>query len=294
MADLARITHVAYGDESSHTSGPYGAVAIISMPAAVAPSFASEIEALLAESSVRELKWHKLKSARDRFAVLKILDAFCARADRGEVRANVLVWDFDDSRHAIKGRDDHANLGRLYYHLCESVFRRHWPQGATWGLYPDELHAMRWTELQYFLQLKGLKLGQSGGTLTDARSKGFDIAEVRPVSSISEPLVQLADFFAGIAVYSRTAFETYGVWSRQADGQEQLFLHGPPTPTLSAKDRERCTVMRALDDAAKARKWGVALASTRGFQSHDWRRGMLSFWFWTPQHFLDKAPTKVA
>lgn len=285
------ITHVAYGDESSYNVGPYGAVALVSMPAAAAADFSAEIAALLAESSVTELHWKKLKSARDRYAAQKVLRAFCARAERGEVRADTLIWDFNDSRHAIRGRDDHANLGRLYYHLCMAVLRERWPRGGVWGLYPDEFGTMRWEELEQILRHQGFKLGLRSGRIADAFANGFHVAEVVPVVSVDEPLVQVADFFAGIAVYARASYDTYQAWQRE-NGQMGLFDVAPPV-RLNDRDRERCLLLDELKRHADSRKWGVSLGSTRGLESRDPQRGATNFWFYVPQHELDKAPVKV-
>jgi len=285
------ITHVAYGDESSYNIGPYGAVALVSMPVAVASDFSSEVAALLAESSVSELRWMKLKSARDRHAALKVLAAFCARAERGEVRADVLVWDFNDGRHAIRGRDDHENLGRLYYHLSMAVLRDRWPRGGVWGVYPDEFGKMRWQELAEILRHQGFKLGLGSGRIADASLNGFHVVEIAPVVSATEPLVQVADLFAGIAVYSRTSYDRFEAWQRE-NGQLGLFEVGEPI-MLTSRDRERCVVLDQLKRHADARKWGVSLGSTRGLESRDPARGRANFWFYVPQHDMDKAPVKA-
>ena len=43
------------------------------------------------------------------------------------IRIDSLMWDIDDSRHKISGRDDTANLCRMYHHLLRNVFLERWP-----------------------------------------------------------------------------------------------------------------------------------------------------------------------
>ncbi|MGE0028391.1 MAG: DUF3800 domain-containing protein [Thermoleophilia bacterium] len=261
------------------------------MPVRVASEFSAEVGGLLAESSVSELKWKKLKSARDRMAAQKVLRAFCARADRGEVRADTLIWDFNDSRHAIRGRDDHENLGRIYYHLCMAVLRDRWPAGGIWSVYPDEFAQMAWDELAQILRHQGFKVGLQFGRILDAPANGFQVQEIKPLVSADEPLVQVADLFAGMAVYSRASYEKLEAWERD-NGQMGLFDDGNPV-TLNARDRERWVIIDELKRIADARKWGVSLSSTRGLESRDPTRGRANFWFYVPQHELDKAPVKL-
>jgi hypothetical protein len=260
------------------------------MPANLVREFSAEVAGLLGESSVTELKWQKLKSARDRMAAQKVLRAFCVRAERGEVRADTLIWDFNDSRHAIRGRDDHENLGRIYYHLCMAVMRDRWPGGSAWGVYPDEFAQMAWDELAQILRHQGFKVGLRSGRIQDAFANGFHVQEIKPLVSADEPLVQIADLFAGMAVYSRASYEKLEAWERE-NGQMGLFDDGDPV-ILKGRDRERCLIISEFKKHADARKWGVSLSSTRGLESRDPTRGPTNFWFYVPQHELDKAPVK--
>lgn len=56
------------------------------------------------------------------------------------------MWDITDSRHDIQGRDDIANLGRMYHHLFVDILRNRWPDDARWMVHPDENSALDWYE----------------------------------------------------------------------------------------------------------------------------------------------------
>ena len=43
------------------------------------------------------------------------MDFVIEQALQGALGEDVLTWDTEDSRHKIKGRDDIANLQRMYY-----------------------------------------------------------------------------------------------------------------------------------------------------------------------------------
>jgi hypothetical protein len=289
------VSHVAYGDESSYNTSRFRSVAIVTATAEQAASFSSEVRSLLDASSVRELKWSDVKDVRRRSACERVLSAFLSRARVGELRIDVLVWDIEDARHTVPGRDDNENLARMYYHLCRSTFRQRWPTGARWGVYPDEFHAMKWPDLYSTLRYAGRPDFSAGTDLArsslQASEDGFAVIEVAPVTSHDEPLVQVADVFAGLAVYSRTSFDTWRSWHEAS--QPQLSFEPPVEPTLSNRHAQRCPLVSLVNDYCKSRAWTVALSSTRGFETRDWSRGPVNFWFYRPQHEDDRAPTRI-
>jgi hypothetical protein len=115
------VTHVAYTDESSYNFGRYRSLAMISMPVGTGDGLSTELADILNQSGIREAKWNRVKTARDRFASQKLLRRFLEHACDGTLRGDALIWDTWDRRHAVAARDDMANFGRMYHHLCRRI-----------------------------------------------------------------------------------------------------------------------------------------------------------------------------
>jgi hypothetical protein len=115
--------YVSYSDESA-TGERFTSIASFSLSQNALPVVNQGIRQLLASSSVREFKWRKLKDVRYRHCALKLLDAVWEYLASAEARVDVLVWDNQDARHAIAGRDDRANFGRMFFHLHAASMKR--------------------------------------------------------------------------------------------------------------------------------------------------------------------------
>jgi hypothetical protein len=292
-------SHIAYADES-YTKSRYRSVAVVTLPADRGETFESQFGSLLQRSGLKEFKWSKLRQARERFAAIRMVDKTIELSASGELRIDVLVWDTQDSRHRIKGRDDVANLQRMYYHLFKNVLQRRWPTGSTWHLYPDENSALDWMTVQDYLDTAGLDIRLEGnlfdvGGFQIRLARDFRILRICEVCSLDTPICQLADLYAGVGAYSHSAYDKYECWLHAQSGQMSLgliFQGGDVQPKLSNSDQERCQVIKHLDECCKRHKLRVGLQSSRGFKTYD--PGLpVNFWFYEPQHPDDKAPVKL-
>ncbi len=97
--------------------------------------------------------WSKLRSARERFAALNMLDYMLEKARSNLLRVDVITWDVEDSRHKIQGRSDIRNLRRMYYFLFKDVLGKRWPAEAIWQIYPDESSTNPWSHLGYLTEV---------------------------------------------------------------------------------------------------------------------------------------------
>ena len=197
-------THIAYSDECSYNIGRFRSIAIVSLETGSGSSFGQTLRELLEESGVREFKWQRLRQARERFAAEKLVDFTIENAVAGALRVDALIWDVKDSRHQIKGRDDVANLQRMYYHLFRNALSR-WLGDNTWMLLPDQNSALDWQSVQDYLDMAGLSLSADTGVTPLFRfrlSQEFRIDHIREVDSEKMPLCQVADLFAGLSVFS--------------------------------------------------------------------------------------------
>ncbi len=105
------------------------------------------------------------------------------------------------------------------------------------------------------------------------------------IHSHEEPLAQVADFFAGIAAYSRNAYQIYELLLEQRKTQQD----NKRLTGLSNSHIERCFVLEYLYQCCKERKMRVSLLSKHGLRTMD-ARSPLNFWWYEPQGDYDKAP----
>jgi hypothetical protein len=290
------LTHIAYSDESYSTASRYRSIAAVTLEISRDHEISHLIRDLLRESNVSEFKWAKLKQARYRFAALKMIDQVLEFSIQSWVRVDVLIWDTHDSRHNIPGRDDVANLQRMYYHLLKNVLQCRWPTGSTWKLCPDENSALDWMTVQDFLDAAGLGF-RVGGDLLDGGefrlrlARDFGIQQICEMNSAETPLCQLADLFAGLGAYSHLAYEKYENWLRTQSGQLAFGFGLGDEVKLSNSDCERCKVIQHLDEQCKQHKLYVSLKSSGGFKTYD-PTSPINFWFYEPQHPDDQAPLR--
>lgn len=206
---------------------------------------------------------------------------------------DVLTWDTEDSRHRIKGRDDIANLQRMYYHLFKNALKR-WSGSNTWILYPDQNSALDWETVQDYLDVAGMSLSiepKNVGLFRIRLSREFHIEAIQEVDSRQVPLCQVADLFAGLSVFSRLKYEIYCHWQINQQKQMRLFPTEQPM-RLSNSDQERCTILHHLNKRCKVHKLGVSLQTKRGLWTPQ-PANPINFWFYKPQHPEDKAPTRL-
>lgn len=290
-------THVAYTDETQYNVGRFRGIALITLRREDKDRLSSELNRLLKESEVSEFKWEKLASARERFAALKILDYAVKNSINGELRVDILTWDIEDSRHKVKKRDDIANLQRMYYHLFRNVLCERWPDKCSWNLCPDEHTALRWDQIEDFLDIASVKIEVHEDLFTFKKfsvwlKKEFSIQQITPCRSYEEPLIQTADLFAGLAVYSRNSYDRFKQWQAINNQQQTLFQVKPGSSVqFSKSDRERCHVLSRFDILCKKRKLGVSLRTCGGLKTFQPQKP-INFWWYVPQHEADEAPVK--
>jgi hypothetical protein len=292
-------THIAYADETNYNVGRYRGIGLVTLRSDKLSNLVDDLNRILLESNIHEAKWSKLNGARPRFAAEKMFDLAIEKAAEGVLRVDVLTWDTEDSRHRLKGRDDIANLQRMYYHLFQNVFIKRYPRKCTWRLYPDENLALRWGLMLFFLIKSGTKtpkLPQLDPEIILKLERFYNIGRITPSKSCNEPLIQLADLFAGMAVYSRNSFSHYDQWRCSNTVQSTLFEISDSgvvarSIKLSGSDKERCKVIDGFYKKCRVKKLGISLKTNKGFRTFDPNKP-INFWWYEPQHEHDKAPTK--
>ena len=188
-------------------------------------------------------------------------------------------------------------MERMYYHLMSTTFHKRWPYESTWHLYPDEQSSIDWETLKECLQASAEVSLVPGKPRERFEYLGlirqeFNVIAIDQSDSFHVPLIQLADLFVGMGVYSRDCSDTYKAWLEENSVQMSLFESPYADYEFSSADEERCFVIHAMDHFCKKRKLGVSLKS-RGYLFTYNPGNPINFWPYAPQHEEDKAPTRV-
>jgi hypothetical protein len=304
MSDLLKTqapSHAMFADECGYNCGRYRAVAVVSATSARAHTVADGIARFLQMRNIKEMKWEFVRTDHKRKAAVWIIRYIFDECLKGEFRIDVLGWDTQDSRHKVRGRDDVINLEKMYYHLCRNLMGSRWQRDAVWHLYPDENSALNWDVVKDTLYHKSLEYGglqpavrsserTAPGHILTFR-KNYTIAGITPVDSEMYPLVQVADLFAGIMVYSKNGADAYDRWRIRYKAEMAKTVNAE-TPTLTGSERARSAVLNMLVQwIQKQPELGYGLDRQKGIYTSD-PRCPVNFWWYRPQHPTDKAPTK--
>ena len=292
-------SHVSFSDESNWNVGRYRAIGMLSGERGVALDLHRELAAQLQESDVKDFKWRKLKTAKHRFAAEKIVKAVLSRLSPDGVRVDVLCWDTYDKRHSVAGRDDVANLQRMYFHLFHNVMRLRWPSSCVWRHMPDEHTALDWNGVEFYLRRRSYTRVEELDAVCDdlvedalfgtVLKKNFGVHEITACRSHEMAVCQAADLFAGAACFSRESYSDYKAW-RAGQGYGDFLFDLKPITKLSHGDEEKYGILRMLESKIERMGLAIDVDAHKGFRTLN-PRLPLNFWWYEPRSRHDKAPS---
>ncbi len=250
--------YAGYADETQYNIGRYRGVALVSAPLAHVAALEAEITRILVESGVGECKWEKVRSAKTRFAADKLFAWTVEAALDGRLFVDTLTWDTSAAITPSQPLPYLKKLHRMYACLLSGSLAHRWPDGGSWVIYPDEQDALRWPVIA---------------------AASPRIAHVEPRISAGEPLIQLADLFAGLAVFSRAGYDTYEQWLCLPPGERRASADPPASLRgMSASDRQRCLLLDDFFLRCKLRLPGVSLRTARGLRTYNPDRPITFRW----------------
>jgi hypothetical protein len=234
---------VAYSDEAQHNVGSVRGVGAVSLRATDGERLAGEVAALVASSGVSECKWELVRSARQSFAAEKLLAWALDAAIAGHLWIDVLTWS-PDAAPAL------TRLRAMYARLLDQSVRSHGPRGS-WRVYPDEQQALEWSRI-----------------LARIASRA-QIERVAPSKSHTTPLIQVADLFVGLAVFSRSSYDAYARWRSFPDDERNVAVGRFAAPVaLPASLRYRCALLDEFYTTCLRRLPGISLRTRGGLHTH--------------------------
>lgn len=284
-----------FTDESYITDSRYRSLATFSLHKSALEKTQKNMNNILSSSGVTEFKWKNLDSQKYFYCAVKIIDFILNDLEKSQTRIDVLIWDTHDSRHKIIGRDDIANYERMVFHLFSNTMKKR-PRNAEWDIVVDEYNGIDWETAKDCLAAKGRQQQFFENTLFGSfySDQYYSIKSFKDQCSHIEPLIQVADLFAGLAVFSKIEYDKFEKWKKQnGNNQPTLFEEEErPVVRLSNSEKPRFNLLDQFNSKCKARKLGVSLESKRCLHTFD-KRNPISFWHYEPQHENDKAPIKV-
>jgi len=280
-----------FTDESYITNSRFRSIAAISVPYESYQILFPKLNQILTESEVKEFKWKNLNSAKSLYCAKKIIELVFTYLFPLNIRLDVIIWDTYDSRHEIQGRNDIANYERMFFHLVKNTMNKR-NINSEWFIFPDQRNGIDWGTIQECLSNVGKKHIPENTIFGDYLiSKNCSIKHFSTdTDSKKEPFVQVADFFAGLAVFSGAKYETYLSWKRSQDKNYTLFEEEDVEYTNS--ERYRCQILDLFLEKSQNKLLGVSLKSKKRLHTFK-NSSSLNFWNYSPQGEYDKAPSNA-
>lgn len=279
--------YVVFTDESQITASRFQSLSAFSIRKKAWEKVQEEISGILNSSNVSEFKWQKLKDAKYYFCAEKIINFVFTNIQNHKMRIDTLIWDTHDSRHKIQGRDDMANYERMFFHLLSGSMKRR-PKSAKWDIRPDQRNGIDWSTIHDCLSAKGrqqnLHHNLFGVFFSDTH---YSIESFQEQCSKAEPLIQVADLFSGMAVFSKDSYSSYAQWKQQ----KAPSLFEEESVSFTNRETYRFKLLDLFNNKCKSGKYGVGLDSKQCLFTYD-PKNPINFWYYEPQHDYDKAPIK--
>lgn len=280
-----------FSDDSGAGTDRYRSLALVAVPRADLPEVRSAIAPCFIKTS--SVEWKDLTGdSRKQACARSLVTAGVRLARQGSLAITILSWDLYDTRHAVQGRDDTGNTERMYYHAIGATARK---TGATvLSLHPDETSdALDFRSIQSYLN--HTRVAQPKPELLsflETSPERFRVTEVHEEDSATEPLVQLADLFAGMARTSLGLSPELKRWRENLGQSASLFEDQTDDPITRGR-RAKFEIIEAANAECKRCRVGVSL-DTKGYFWTPNPKNPIHFWLWEPQGDYDKAPTTRA
>lgn len=279
--------YFAFTDESNHSDGDYRSIALLEVHEDLIWEVQSKFLSILNKYNIKKItsfKWKKIQNKNKSNALNELLKYLFLLLEEEQIKIEIIIWNIHDSRHEITGRDDSKNLSYMYDKLIKDFVKRNLKDYDHLYIYSDQIDSIDWNELEEIIFNQDIEI--------KTYIESFDIivgskkVHIQESTTKDDPLIQIADIFAGLTKSSFLDYDRYEIWL--TPGQQTLF--GPPKK-ISNRDKYRFPIYKLIYEWGKDNKYGISLNSTRGFVSHD-LKSPLNFWLYEPQHENDKAPKR--
>jgi len=261
----------AYSDESGIYDERYQAIGVVSGPDTELAQLRTRLKDILGEEGVNELKFLNItrsQSKRTKAARRFLTYTVKEFASQVKLRIDVIIW--DDQNFPKAQTEERASRLEDMYHRVLTYIGRQWNQ-ISWNFYPDENSQIQWEQIVSFLNRTRLNRPKPRLLRLFENQEAdqiFKFSKVKQLSSFGEPLIQLADLFAGMGRFSRGEGEQCVQWLDSWGNKAQLRL----PEFFNSRDREsetsrtkraRFELVGKFDNICKRYKMGVSLRTNK-------------------------------
>lgn len=278
----------AYSDESFHKQ--YHAIGIVSGKKNLLSCLREKLQNIIHDKNIKELKFSEIRIHPPKVeAAKKFIDLGIGFSKKNMIRIDVLIWDLKDSRHSISNRDDPANWAYMYYKILRCISEQ-WNH-RYWEFYPDEQSAIEWYKIANYLNRTIIYRRKPHFlTLFEQDKHRIKFIRLKQLKSHKEPLIQLADLFAGVACFSRKKSDECWIEYIKRKKQQSLFREETEMRSqLSGTDLNRFKLIFRIYKICKKFNLNVSLRSKKYLWTPD-PSYPINFWHYEPKSEKDKAP----
>jgi len=277
---MAEITHYAFSDESCYTTcDAYGAIAVLSIKAKCKRELEDRINPLLKQIP-KEYKWVKFAN-KNYYEISKdIFDILFEYAVCGNLRIDAIIWETNDPRYLRNNTNTGEKLSVLYYLRLRDMMSKRWGKNSHWAIFIDEQHQVDWKELDEYLDWGSMNTYSQTifGLYYDIdwlkkNSSKYSADPVQLVKSDQEPLVQIADIFAGMAAYSHNKGNKLVEWLKVDAPQtsnndaRQLSFKFLNKTSITGRELWRNRFIKYVQDKCKSKNYQVSINNKKGLHT---------------------------
>lgn len=258
----------AYSDESGINVGDrYTSVCVVSGEAEALNSLRDRLGETLRDKNVDEVKFSNI-TRYERPVTEAAVDFVGCVVNDFAVYNRVRIDTITADNGWLNGGDydcgSDPDLEGMYRHLLSNVGRR-WGC-RKWGFHTDEHPGVNWSGIEAFVDR----------TDEDAQ---FEFSEVEELDSVGEPLVQVADLFAGMARFSHEDNGGCAEWVARGDERQGILMPSMAWDKGNITRLEECRyrVIGRLYSLCRRHRLYVSLGS--GGHLRTWRpQSPINFW----------------
>jgi len=276
----------AYSDESGiNDEDRYTSVSVVSGEAETLGRLRDKLAKEINDKRIKEVKFVKMTSYRSTITQAAkgfIVSSVNDYAALNKIRIDTITVDNQYLLSKFPAYNRGQKLEHMYYCVIAHIVRQ-W-NNMTWSLYPDENSKINWSKINDYLNNTRLHKKQILNPLLMQlmldENPSFIFDEIEPLPSINEPLIQIADLFAGMARFSHEEKVDCTKWViNQKNGWQPKMQLGEANKTSGISQTKVCRyqIIGEVCSLCSKHRLGVSIKTKKHLNT--WRpKNPINFW----------------